>query len=147
MFDQFTDRTFDLFLPKKVMSLNIGNDDDPFYRYKMPSVEITHLTNFTHVKNINAIAKSLNRSVEFILKFISLKLSIQVNLKKQYLNGTISKNAIQDLINKFVTMYVICDVCGNPETIIIDDYLECKACGGKTEVNTSDKVWKYSKNF
>ena len=66
-------------------NVNIGNNNqnDPFYRYKMPALVIKTKGKRNGVKtelvNINDIAKSLSRESESIMKFLGYELGTLAN--------------------------------------------------------------------
>ncbi|ORD96741.1 IF5 [Hepatospora eriocheir] len=110
--------------------------NDPFYRYKMPSVEVTVESNKTVIKNILNISKSIYRSPNLILKYLSYKLGckdLQAN-QKYFLQGHFTNKQIQSYIYDFIDEYVLCKKCNNPETEFVIDgekiSRRCLSCGG-----------------
>lgn len=144
-------------------TLNISNDinnSDPFFRYKMPKVTLKHEGKGNGVKtvvsNIKDVSKSLNRNVGDLLAFIATELSVcSLQRKDDYIiNGTFDTQTVQNIIAKFVTSHVLCDVCGNPETVFVSNacskkeaslYKVCQACGGRSKVK-HHKINKRIKN-
>lgn len=119
--------------------VNIGNNnrDDPFYRYKMPKLEIKEMINKTVIQNIVLLAKSLDRDKEEILSFWSIKLGTTFIKKENALRGKFEINELNRLLNIFVEEYISCK-CGNPETEYFlgkkNIYRICKACSAKTKI-------------
>jgi len=132
-------------------NINIGskNLDDPFYRYKMPALIIKNKGKGNGVKteliNISDISKSLARDSENIMKFIGYELGTLAN--GIIINGKFDENILKGLIEKYIEKFVICDVCGNPETFfVIRKKLlkkECKACGERCDVDIKHKLTDY----
>jgi translation initiation factor 5 len=121
--------------------------DDPFYRYKMPTISLKHEGRGNGVKtlltNLDDVGKSLNRQPLDILQYLASELSVCSNSKSSYvLNGTLEKSRVQELIQKYIAEHVLCGTCSNPETVYIKigkDTLgkRCQACGLTTEVTPS----------
>jgi translation initiation factor 5 len=132
-------------------NINIGskNLDDPYYRYKMPALIIKNKGKGNGVKtelvNISDISKSLARDSESIMKFIGYELGTLAN--GIIINGKFDENILKKLIEKYIEKFVICDVCGNPETFfVVRKKLlkkECKACGERYDVDIKHKLTDY----
>ena len=80
------------------MSININpnKSNDINYRYKMESIKIQNITNFTILKNINLIAESTSTPQEIIIKFISIVLGCIIT--KDRLAGNYTCDEIQKII-------------------------------------------------
>lgn len=133
--------------------INISNgSNDPFYRYKMPRIQVKHEGKGngvkTVLKNLREIGKSLKRDANDLLQYIAAELSVCSLLRKDdfIVNGTFKEETIQEIINRFITSHVLCDVCENPETTLAIKgtvhkrekdpiiYKMCAACGKNSEV-------------
>jgi translation initiation factor 2 beta subunit (eIF-2beta)/eIF-5 len=127
--------------------MNIGaENNDPFYRYKRPCMEIVHSVGgggqITKLVNLMDVAKSVNRDCETLAKWLSLDLNSQCKHMKKYdmyvVSGHISKVDVEHSIDTLIEEYVLCKVCSNPETTFNlskgKRYLKCKACGQKSEL-------------
>lgn len=102
--------------------INISGSTDPFFRYKMPSIQVKHEGKGngvkTVLKNLKDVSKSLNREPSDVLQYIASELSV-LSLQKQddmIVNGTFAPQIIQKIIQRFITTHVLCDTCNNPET-------------------------------
>jgi translation initiation factor 5 len=104
-------------------SINIGfkNANDPFYIYKMPMLIISIKGKGNGIKtditNIEDISKSLSRSQTEIMKFFGYELGTLA--KGSIITGKFDENTITQLLDKYITKYVLCDICGNPETFFV----------------------------
>ena len=111
------------------MSVNIPRSAiDPFYRYKRNVIQTQGgKGNNTVVKNIDAIAKQLDRSPEQIATFFRKKLSVNVRIDKRgfIMAGQYTIPMLEDLLEEYIEKYILCPECGNPETTKDG----CKACG------------------
>jgi len=127
-------------------------NEDQFYRYKMPILDIKieggGRGTKTLLTNLSSISKALNRPTSFILKYFGYELGsstqITKNDNKYILRGIHDKITLKDLLHKFISNYVLCSNCDNPETVIVvgkksSVNLFCKTCGFKSELK-SDKI-------
>ncbi|TBU20015.1 subunit beta of translation initiation factor 2 [Hamiltosporidium tvaerminnensis] len=127
------------------------NNKDPFYRYKMPGVMVKIEGKGNGIKtvivNLEEIAHSLRRKAVHILKFISYELgsiSFFDSKNGRYIvNGSHDTNKVQAKIYDFIEIYVMCEVCRNPETFFVYEKTlkkECLACGNSCKVDGHTKV-------
>ncbi|ELA41539.1 uncharacterized protein VICG_01403 [Vittaforma corneae ATCC 50505] len=109
------------------------SSNDPFYRYKMPEVVVSHETSKTVIQNLEQISKSLSRNPAHILKFLSMSFGCTSALGQKYaLNGSFDSNRIQNGIYDFIDCFVLCTKCRNPETkFLFGKALKrsCNSCG------------------
>lgn len=132
-----------------MIPINKNSIDDPFYRYKMPSIIIKKEVNKTVLINLLDITNSLKTDKEYLCKFLSEELGTSVICKhdKISLNGVFDKTLIQDSIYKFIDIFILCQSCSNPETTmyIKNNQIKtaCQACGAKCKINNDYKVIKY----
>ncbi|KAF8377001.1 hypothetical protein HHK36_030373 [Tetracentron sinense] len=134
--------------------LNIGgNNDDAFYRYKMPKM-ITKIEGRgngikTNVVNMVDIAKSLARPASYTTKYFGCELGAQSKFDEKtgiaLVNGSHDTAKLAGLLGNFIKKFVQCYGCGNPETEIIITktqmiILKCAACGFLSDVDMRDKL-------
>ncbi|AYV85096.1 MAG: hypothetical protein Satyrvirus3_27 [Satyrvirus sp.] len=114
------------------VSVNIGNSNDPFYRYKRPTSIVQNKGNKTIISNLDAISKSLYTKPAYILHYIQIKKSAPITPNGE-IKMFIGKNEIETLVNEFINDYILCNKCSLPELVIkkIDSKLcfSCNACG------------------
>ncbi|AET39692.1 translation initiation factor eIF5 Ecym_4671 [Eremothecium cymbalariae DBVPG len=136
------------------MSINICRDNnDPFYRYKMPPIQAKVEGKGNGIKTavLNAadVARALNRPVAYIIKYFGFELgaqtSISVDKDRFLVNGAHQPSKLQDVLDGFINKFVLCGSCKNPETEITiakDDDLvrDCKACGQRTPMDLRHKL-------
>jgi translation initiation factor 2 beta subunit (eIF-2beta)/eIF-5 len=128
--------------------LNIHGKTDSSYRYKMPKVELrTKKNNKTYLTNLDKIAQSLNRKPDELIKWFSHNLGVSCSKKDGCINGQFDVLQIQDVLQKYIVEYVLCKVCGNPETTYVVSKktmsMDCAACGGSSEMKEKTKFDKY----
>jgi translation initiation factor 2 subunit 2 len=106
-------------------------------RFEIPKV-LGHIQgNKTVISNFHAIASTLRRPADHLLKYTLKELATPGVLTRSALMlGTkVPASRINERIRKYATEYVLCPVCGKPDTEIIKEgnfnFLKCQACGSK----------------
>lgn len=137
--------------------INICRDNtDPFYRYKMPPIQAKVEGRGNGIKtaipNLSEVARALGRPAPYVVKFFGYELGAQTTFKEdddRYLvNGAHQQSELQDSLDGFITKFVLCGACKNPETQIQikgKGFLQkdCKACGRITEIDLRHKLSSY----
>lgn len=134
-------------------TINIRTEvKDPFYRYKMERLQskIEGKGNGikTVVANLPSVAQSLARPPAYVIKWFGFELGAQTNTNPKddrwIINGAHEASKLQDSLDGFITKYVLCKSCKNPETEIhIKDgriLLDCKACGQRSQADLRHKL-------
>lgn len=83
-----------------------------------------------------------------MIKYFGFELGAQANPKptddRWIINGAHDAAKLQDYLDGFISRFVLCKKCKNPETnVVIKDgriLLDCKACGERSEVDTRLKL-------
>jgi len=126
--------------------------EDPSYRYKMPLVygKIEGRGNGikTVVPNITDVGLSLHRSPAEVNKFFGCELGAQTSYSPEtdraIVNGAHTDAVLQQLVHKYVEMFVLCPNCGLPETKykIKNESIfhRCAACGAKEMVDMTHRL-------
>ena len=111
--------------------INIGGDPtDPFYRYRRDKISVEYQKKNTVLKNLDSVAKSLNRDPLAILTFVAKHLSTHISNKKSYvLAGAKTCDDIESALRQYTERHVLCTKCGNPETVPSGTIRHCGACG------------------
>lgn len=136
--------------------INICRDNtDPFYRYKMPPIQLKIEGRGNGIKTVvvNAaeVARALNRPPIYVLKYLGLELGAQATVvgdERYVVNGVHDAAKLQDVLDGFISKFVLCLLCKNPETEIVvtkDGNLErdCKACGTVSSIDPRSKLATY----
>ncbi|KAJ5171891.1 hypothetical protein N7492_004484 [Penicillium capsulatum] len=134
-------------------TVNIRRDvTDPFYRYKMERLQSKIEGKGNGIKtvivNLNSVAQSLSRPPAYLIKYFGFELGAQANAKptdeRWIINGAHDAAKLQDYLDGFISKFVLCKKCKNPETdVILKDEkitLDCKACGQRTDVDPRLKL-------
>lgn len=120
---------------------NIGGSNDPFYRYKMPDLEVKIEGRGNGIKtvipNMADIALALKREPAYPTKFFAMELGAVSKWDEKrnvgIVNGAHEKSVLAPLLARFVELFVLCPRCKNPETDLKikkkDIYQKCLACG------------------
>jgi len=101
---------------------------------------------FTVFTNIDKISKKIRHPTEIICKYLSFCTGSNWNSKKKSLTGIHEIEQIQTLILDYVTLFVLCESCANPQTIFIVKgkkkriklYTQCSACLYKAHIVEQD---------
>jgi translation initiation factor 2 beta subunit (eIF-2beta)/eIF-5 len=121
------------------MKVNIPKlNQDTFFRYKRDEIEIKVLnTNGgnTELSNIKTISEQLGDDIELIIKYIKKKINTNITKKNNtyIINKIITKNEIEDILEEYIELFILCKSCLNPEFSKTKTKKEeiriCKACG------------------
>ena len=111
-------------------------------RFEIPKVTGHIQGNKTIINNFGEIATTLRRDPKHIFKFILKELATPGDMKSSgsvIIGSKISANKINDRVNNYARLFVICPECGKPDTKIEKEknvgYLKCMACGAKSTIN------------
>merc|ERR1712060_808545 len=139
--------------------LNIPTSiDDPAYRYKMPRIvskkEGRGNGSKTCIMNMSDVAGALKRKPEYTAKFFGYELGAQTSYtnkegegERTIINGHHETKVFQDLLDKFIEKYVLCQNCNLPEIDMVVKkeriMATCKACGWGGELDPAHKLANY----
>ncbi|GAA6030683.1 hypothetical protein JCM8097_006271 [Rhodosporidiobolus ruineniae] len=134
--------------------VNVRRDvKDKFYRYKMPLLQTKIEGKGNGIKtvfpNMADVARALNRPSSYPTKFFGCELGAQATFndttERYIVNGAHDTDRMRDLLDVFITKFVLCQSCKNPETelfITKGDYIkaDCKACGHQGDIDMRHKL-------
>ena len=109
-------------------------------RFEVPKVKGHIQGNKTIISNFGTIASVLNRKPEHLLKFLLKELATPGEMHKGaiIIGRKVSASLINEKINKYVRIYVLCPACGKPDTKLEKEgntwFIKCMACGTKRPV-------------
>lgn len=134
-------------------TLNIRRDvSDAFYRYKMERLQSKIEGKGNGIKtvivNLSSVSQSLSRPPSYVIKYFGFELGAQTNTNpaddRWIINGAHEASKLQDYLDGFISKFVLCKKCKNPETdVVIKDQhivLDCKACGQRCDVDLRLKL-------
>lgn len=109
-------------------------------RFEVPKV-LGHIQgNRTVISNFGAIAATVRREPDHLLKFVLRELASPGELDKASVifGRKVSASMINQKIEQYVQTFVICKECHRPDTTLIKEkesaFLKCQACGAKYPV-------------
>ncbi len=109
-------------------------------RFVVPEPKLLTEGKTTVLENFANIADKLNREPEHIFKFLLRELGTagKIDGSRAIFQKRFTSEVITELINAYVTEYVICSECGRPDTHLIKSEriltLRCDACGAHRPV-------------
>jgi len=136
------------------ISVHPDERNDPTNRYMMPEVNLKAEGGGngkrTVFLNITDIAKALSRDVNSIMTYLSSILGCKFENSKDgrwILYGDHEKKKIQDKVDEYISIFVICKECQNPDTVYVlnekkNVCLTCDACCKVTLVSLNKNTTK-----
>jgi translation initiation factor 2 subunit 2 len=109
-------------------------------RFQIPKVQLIVQGNRSIWQNFQEIIMVLNRPGKEVMKFISGQLATAGNFEGSttVFQGKFTAEGVGDVLKRYVEAYVICPVCGRPDTTMGKEknayYLHCSACGARTAI-------------
>ncbi len=109
-------------------------------RFEVPAAQVTIAGNRTIIENFLDIAEAMNREPNHLLKFLLREVGTAGTLegRRVILQGRFTPYLISNRLKKYLREFVICPVCGSPDTKIIKKgrfyFLKCEACGAETPI-------------
>lgn len=140
---------------KKVRNIG-GTQEEPFWRYTRPELE-TKIegrggSTRTVVGNMGKIAKAIKIEQIYPTKFFSMELGSRVrcfdDTGVSAINGRHDKETLEELLDKFIVLFVLCPECKLPEislTVVGKDgthklAYDCDACGSAKSLKVNHKL-------
>jgi translation initiation factor 2 subunit 2 len=112
-------------------------------RFQIPRARVTQQGRRSVIMNFNEIAASLQRDPDHLLKFLLKETATRGNYDgtRVVFQGRFTEDSIRNLVEIYTNKYVICPVCGRPDTYIVRDkrlsFLQCDACGARSSIGKS----------
>ncbi len=109
-------------------------------RFKVPHVQLMIQGTRTIWQNFQEILGVLNRPGKEVLKYVAGQLATAGNMEggSAIFQGKFTANTVNEVLSKYIDAYVLCPVCGRPDTNMDKDghayYLKCSACGASTSI-------------
>lgn len=108
-------------------------------RFEIPKPVTIYVGSTTIVKNFKEITDRMKREPEMLGKYLLRELATSGDYEESSgsfkLNVKVSSPSLQQLIERFAKVYVICPTCGRPDTYIKKTgrlwILKCEACGAE----------------
>ena len=110
-------------------------------RLEIPSPDIVWVGNRTIIRNFRQITDVIGRDPQRMAVFMGKELATSANLDQELrliLLGRKDRESIERVIQRYFKEYVICPVCGSPDTKLVKErkvtFLVCEACGARSPV-------------
>ena len=109
-------------------------------RFQIPQVAHEIRGNKTYFKNFGEVLSLLRRESSQISRFLFKELATSGFVENNSLvfQGKIGREILQKKLESYVKEFVICKVCGNPDTKLVKEgrflMMKCDACGAKNLV-------------
>jgi len=109
-------------------------------RFEVPKANIALQGRKTVVINFKEIADQLRRDPDHLLKYLTGEMATLANFDgtRALFQGKHNADSIRGLIEAYAKKYVICPVCGRPDTQLIKEkrfwFLQCDACGARSSI-------------
>ena len=109
-------------------------------RFEIPKVTGQVSGNNTVITNISSIASYLRRELAHLAKFLQKELAVsgRIDGGRLVLKTKLNSAKVNDKVEKYAREFVICPVCGKPDTEILSEkgvkLKHCLACGAKSPV-------------
>lgn len=109
-------------------------------RFRVPEPDVIISGRRTFIQNFSQICDILNRDPKLVLRYLLKELAAPGTLEGSMavIMGEHSRQLIKALLQRFIKEYVICPICGEPDTILVKErkmmFIICMACGAKSSV-------------
>ncbi len=129
-YEEMLDRAY-LSIPKEALEHK---------RFEIPRVDSNIQGKKTFVRGFNNLLKDLRRDKKHFLKFLTKETATSVTESGQniIINGKIGAIQLNKIIESYFNQFILCSVCGKPDTKIISQQgtkqMKCEACGAITPV-------------
>jgi translation initiation factor 2 subunit 2 len=137
---RITDYTYEELLERAYLKLAGRRGSEEVF--EMPKASVLVIGGKTIIQNFRDIAHVLNREEELLRRYFMKELNVPgfINEAGQLeLRGKFSASAINQLLERFVQVYVRCSTCGSVHTRLIKKgkifILKCDACGAETTIH------------
>lgn len=109
-------------------------------RFEVPRARVVVIGNRTLIQNFREICSILRREPKHVARFFLKELATAGDIEGDMLalQGKFSRAAINKLVRIYTESYVICPICGSPDTRLVKEkrivFLVCEACGARSSV-------------
>ena len=124
----------------KVAKAKLPKVEAKFERFEVPNIKGHVEGNKTIVVNVFNIATILAREPDHILKYLQRELATPgfFQDKRLVFGRKLSSKMINEKVKKYVEIFVLCKVCGKPDTKLLQEgdrqIKKCLACGEKATI-------------
>jgi len=112
-------------------------------RLELPEPQVLWVGNKTILRNFAEYPRLLRRDANKILMFLAKELATAASIdgERAIFIGRKDKQSFTVLLNRYMRDYVLCPVCGSPDTKVEKvkrlQFLLCEACGAKSSLKST----------
>ncbi|MEZ0345419.1 MAG: translation initiation factor IF-2 subunit beta [Infirmifilum sp.] len=109
-------------------------------RFTLPRFEVTVTGKRVYITNFKEVAEMLNRDPHTLLRFLLKEIALPGTYEENtaVIQGEVSPQLLNKLLERFFNDYVKCPICGSPDTLLIKEkkimQIKCMACGAVSPV-------------
>jgi len=113
-------------------------------RHVMPPPQVVRVgTKKTMWTNFAIITQLMHRSLDHFMSFVMAELGTEGSIdgnQRLLIKGKYGPKQMESLLKKYITEYVACSICRNPETSLTRDavrrlyFIQCESCGARRSV-------------
>jgi translation initiation factor 2 subunit 2 len=109
-------------------------------RFKIPEPDVLYEGKTTVLRNFADIIETINREPTHLMAFLLKEVGTAGNQegRRALFKGRVPIKQLEDRINYYVDIFVLCSECNRPDTKLVKDgrtlVLECEACGAHRPV-------------
>jgi len=118
----------------------LPEDSGPADRFVIPRADVRQVGRRSVIINFGEIAATLRRDQDHLMKFILNETATRGTMDggRAMLQGKFNAETIRNIVEIYTNRYVICPVCGRPDTHMVKDkrltFLQCDACGARSSI-------------
>ncbi|MCL4325612.1 MAG: translation initiation factor IF-2 subunit beta [Candidatus Thermoplasmatota archaeon] len=137
---------YKVLLKRAKSSMNTNVNVENVERFVLPPVDMFIEGRNTVIKNFRDISDKMRRPVKDLAGYIQKDFgaSISIEDKRLTIKTRLYRQQIEEKINNYLEIYVICHECKKPDTHIEKDgkihILVCEACGARRSLNAAKKT-------
>jgi len=113
--------------------------EDQADRFEVPDPDVRQEGNVTVYENFQATVRTLDREPDHVVQFLQNELGTSGHIDESgraRLTGEFRQRRIDDAIDAYVEVFVLCSECGLPDTRLEREQgallLRCEACGARS---------------
>ena len=117
-------------------------------RQVVPPPILQNLGKKTMLVNFASIVSVLNRTTEHVQSYINCEMATESSVdgnSRLVIKGKFNSRNLEKVLKKYISDYVMCDMCKSYETIIVKDsitrlsFINCDTCKSSKSVNPIGK--------
>ncbi|MGB9708974.1 MAG: translation initiation factor IF-2 subunit beta [Infirmifilum sp.] len=131
-YDELLERAYKL-LPRR-RSKSTGE------RFVLPRFEVNITGKRVYIINFKEVAETLNRDPHVLLRFLLKEVALPGVYDEgvAVIQGEVSPQLLNKLLERFFNEYVKCPICESPDTLLVKEkkimQIKCMACGAISPV-------------